>query len=51
MQYNIGLTMRITNAKGYNEPRDTIAQDWPRYMDYLFPRLIIFLFLILRRKQ
>jgi putative glutamine amidotransferase len=29
--------MRITDAQGYNEPRDTIAQDWPRYMDYLFP--------------
>jgi putative glutamine amidotransferase len=37
MQYNIGLTMRITNAQGYNEPRDTIAQHWPRYMEYLLP--------------
>lgn len=37
MQYNIGLTMRITNAQNYNESRDTISQDWSRYMEYLFP--------------
>ena len=37
MQYNIGITMRMTNAQGYHEPRDTIAQDWPRYMNYIFP--------------
>jgi putative glutamine amidotransferase len=37
MQYNIGLTMRITNAKSYDELRDTISQDWPRYIEYLFP--------------
>lgn len=37
MQYNIGITMRITNAQGYHEPRDTIAQDWPKYIDYIFP--------------
>ena len=30
--------MRITNAQGYNEPRDSIAQDWPIYMEYLFPK-------------
>jgi gamma-glutamyl-gamma-aminobutyrate hydrolase PuuD len=29
--------MRMTNAQGYHEPRDTIAQDWPKYIDYLFP--------------
>ena len=37
MHYNIGITMRITNAQGYDEPRDTIAHDWPKYMSYLFP--------------
>ena len=37
MEYNIGITMRMTNALGYHEPRDTIAQDWPKYMNYLFP--------------
>ena len=30
--------MRVTNAQNYNEPRDTIAQDWPRYISYLFPK-------------
>ena len=29
--------MRVTNALSYHEPRDTIAQDWPRYINYLFP--------------
>jgi len=29
--------MRVTSAQGYNELRDTIAQDWPKYMSYLFP--------------
>ena len=37
MEYNIGITMRMTNALEYHEPRDTIAQDWPKYMNYLFP--------------
>lgn len=37
MQYNIGITMRMTNAQGYDEPRDTIAHDWPKYISYLFP--------------
>jgi putative glutamine amidotransferase len=37
MQYNIGITMRVTNAQNYHELRDTIAQDWPRYINYLFP--------------
>ncbi len=38
MQYNIGLTMRMTKAQGYHELRDTIAQDWPKYIDYLSPK-------------
>ena len=29
--------MRVTNAQNYHELRDTIAQDWPRYINYLFP--------------
>ena len=29
--------MRVTNAQNYHDPRDTIAQDWPRYINYLFP--------------
>ena len=29
--------MRITNADGYDEPRDTISQDWSRYMTEAFP--------------
>lgn len=35
--------MRITKAQGYEEFRDTIAQDWPKYIDYLFPKLNYFL--------
>lgn len=30
--------MRVTNAQSYHEPRDSIAQDWPRYINYLFPK-------------
>jgi len=29
--------MRITNAVGYDEPRDTIASDWSNYMLSAFP--------------
>ena len=29
--------MRMTNAQNYYEPRDTIAQDWPKYLEYLMP--------------
>ncbi len=35
--YRFGITMRITNALGYDEPRDSIAQDWSIYMDSAFP--------------
>ena len=37
MQYNIGITMRMTKAQGYHELRDTIAQDWSRYIQFIFP--------------
>ena len=30
--------MRVTNSQSYDEPRDSIAQDWPRYIKYLFPK-------------
>ncbi len=33
----IGLTMRIVEASGYVEPRDAIAQDWPRFMKLALP--------------
>ena len=35
--YKFGITMRVTNAFGYNEPRDTIAMDWSKYMLKAFP--------------
>ena len=33
----IGLTMRIVEATGYVEPRDAIAQDWPRFLKIALP--------------
>jgi putative glutamine amidotransferase len=42
MKYNVGITMRVTNSQNYNEPRDSIAQDWPRYINYLFPEVNYF---------
>lgn len=36
MELRFGITMRITNADGYNEPRDTIAHDWSAYMSEVF---------------
>ncbi|MDA3892338.1 MAG: gamma-glutamyl-gamma-aminobutyrate hydrolase family protein [Salinivirgaceae bacterium] len=38
MEWRFGITMRITNADGYDEPRDTIAQDWSTYMTGAFPK-------------
>jgi N5-(cytidine 5'-diphosphoramidyl)-L-glutamine hydrolase len=35
--HKFGITMRITNATGYDEPRDTIAMDWSNYMLNSFP--------------
>ena len=29
--------MRVTNAEGYNEPRDSIARDWSNYFIKAFP--------------
>ncbi len=30
--YRFGITMRITNAVGYDEPRESIATDWSNYL-------------------
>ena len=35
--YRFGITMRITHASGYDEPRDALANDWPKYMQSAFP--------------
>lgn len=35
--YRFGITMRETMAPNYFEPRDTIAQDWSKYMGTAFP--------------
>lgn len=33
----IGLTMRVVAAPGYDEPRDALAQDWPRLLRAAVP--------------
>ena len=33
----IGLTMRITSAQGYLEPRDALAQDWGAFLAAALP--------------
>lgn len=38
MDIRFGITMRITHAQGYNEPRDTIARDWSNYIMDAFPK-------------
>lgn len=35
----IGITMRVTQANGYVEPRDALAQDWPVYLQHVFPNI------------
>ena len=32
----IGLTMRVVEAFGYQEPRDALAQDWPKFLGTVF---------------
>ena len=34
----IGLTMRVVETQGYFEPRDAVAQDWPRFLRAALPR-------------
>ncbi|MCB9246936.1 MAG: gamma-glutamyl-gamma-aminobutyrate hydrolase family protein [Flavobacteriales bacterium] len=36
-ELRIGITMRITEANSYPEPRDSVAQDWINYMHFLLP--------------
>lgn len=43
MGFNIGITMRVTSAPNYYEPRDSIARDWPRFIKYLMPDANLFL--------
>lgn len=33
----IGLTMRVVQTEGYNEPRDALAQDWHKFMQFALP--------------
>jgi len=35
---NIGISMRESNAIGYEEQRDEIARDWYKYMNYIMPK-------------
>lgn len=35
--FRFGITMRETKAIGYNELRDSLAQDWGTYMSTTFP--------------
>lgn len=37
MEIRFGITMRVTNAEGYDEPRDSIARDWSNYFIKAFP--------------
>ena len=37
MGFRIGITMRETQAPNYFEPRDSLAQDWPKYLNAVFP--------------
>jgi len=34
----IGLTMRVVEACGYQEPRDALAQDWPKFLGKVFSK-------------
>jgi gamma-glutamyl-gamma-aminobutyrate hydrolase PuuD len=36
-QRRIGVTMRVVQAPGYLEPRDALAQDWPRFLAACIP--------------
>lgn len=38
MNFKFGISMRVTNAKNYDEPRDTISRDWSNYMIQAFPK-------------
>ncbi len=34
-ELRIGVTLRTSNAEGYNEPRDALARDWYACLDFL----------------
>ena len=36
----IGVTSRIVQAEGYNEPRDALAQDWARFLAQHYPHAL-----------
>jgi len=36
----VGVTMRVVQAQGYDEPRDALAQDWPRFLEAALPQAI-----------
>ena len=40
MAKRIGLSMRVTNAADYVEPRDSIAQDWYSFLNVFAPELM-----------
>ena len=33
----IGISMRVTDAVGYSEKRDSLSQDWPKYLSSVLP--------------
>ena len=35
MRPNIGISLRITHAKDYDEKRDSLSHDWPKLMEKL----------------
>jgi putative glutamine amidotransferase len=37
MEFRIGISMRVSNATQYDEPRDAISRDWSNYMLATFP--------------
>ena len=35
--FRLGMTQRIVQADGYDEPRDALAQDWHQFIEKAFP--------------
>lgn len=40
MTLRLGITMRITNATGYDEPRDALAHDWGVFLSKALPEAL-----------
>ncbi len=40
MVKRIGITTRITEATGYNDPRDALSQDWPIFLRFALPDVV-----------